>query len=122
MLLLIVVLLLSSILFLLNNYAMKRTGIHQALFYFRCDGVSWIAETAWLNNTTGEVQKITTTSNWQDGVVSVLENGETIYHTKQPFSDRPNLERFHRIARMRFFLELKWKAIAESKNVPVVAR
>jgi hypothetical protein len=95
---------------------MKRSGIKYSVFYVKCDDMSWIAETAWINKMTGEVQKIITTSNWQDGVISVLNNEETIYHTKQPFSDRINLQRFHRNARNRFFNQIKLRSIIQSGN------
>jgi len=120
--LLLSTLLLSAVLFLLHEYLLRITGLKYAVFYCKCDGISWIAETAWLNHRTGEVCKITTTSNWQDGVISVFNNHETIYHTKQPFNDRLSLQRFHRAARTRFFLEVKLRSLIETKNVLALSR
>jgi hypothetical protein len=49
-----------------------------------------------------------------------LDDTETIYHTKQPFNDRLNLQRFHRGARTRFFIQLKLRALGELKRVPLL--
>jgi hypothetical protein len=117
--LLLFIMLLGCILFLLNARIVKATGIKDALFYVKCDGEAWIAETAWVNDSTHEVHRIITTSNWQDGVVSVLDNNETIYHTKQPFTDRQNLQRFHRSATHKFFNQIKLRALVQVKKVMV---
>jgi hypothetical protein len=124
MLIFILILLITSgILFFLHEYALKLTGLKDSVFYCKCDGESWIAETAWLDHATGQVCKITTKSNWQDGVTSVLNSEETVYHTKQPFSDRHDLQRFHRIARARFFLHLKWRSLFEKQTfLPLTRR
>ena len=114
------IVLLVVMFFLLNEYVKKITGLKDAVFYCKTNETSWIVETAWLDNITGQVCKITTTSNWQDGVVSVLNNDEIIYHTKQPFDDRQDLQRFHQRARTRFFLHIKWRSIIESKTVQVL--
>ncbi len=117
MIFLLLVMLLAAALFLLNVYACKKTGIKDALFYYKCEGNAWIAETAWLDRISGQVHKIVTTSNWQDGVISVFTGGETIYHTKQPCEQRLGLQRYHRIARNRFFNHIKWKAFVPGKPV-----
>jgi hypothetical protein len=116
---LLTIVLLCAILFSLNVLVLRTTGIKDAIFYVKCEGESWVAETAWMNKLTQEVHKIVTTSNWQDGVVSVLDDIETIYHTKQPFNDRQNLQRFHRGARSRFFILLKLKALEDLKKAPL---
>ncbi len=109
------ILFLFGALFLLNNLALKKTGIKDAIFYFKCESNAWIVETAWINDLTGQVYKIITTSNWQDGVLSVLNQDETIYHTKQPFTDRNDLLRFHRLARRKFFNEMKLRSFIDRK-------
>jgi hypothetical protein len=119
--LLLFMLLTGGIFFLLNFYARKKTGIKEAIFYFKCEENAWVAETAWLDGVTNRVCKIVTTSNWQDGVISVLTDGETIYHTKQPCNDRQGLQRFHKIARTRFFYQLKWKAFLSTRTNADVA-
>src|SRR5688500_769382 len=101
LLLLLLLGLLTAAFLLLNTYTAKRSGISNALFYFKCKDNSWIAETAWLNPVSGEVCKIITTCHWQDGITSVLSDGEIVYHTKQPSNTRPALLRYHRIARNR---------------------
>jgi hypothetical protein len=106
-----------AIVFLLNFYINKRTGLKDAVFFVKCDGEAWIAETAWINEHTHQVHRIITTSHWQDGVLSILDNGETIYHSKQHFTDRQNLQRFHRIATTRFFYLIKWRVIVEGKRM-----
>jgi hypothetical protein len=112
--LLITLLFIAASIVFLNLYIRKKTGIKEAIFYFKCEENAWVAETAWLDGATGRVCKIVTTSNWQDGVLSVLNNEETIYHTKQPCNDRMGLQRFHRIARNRFFIQVKWKAFVST--------
>lgn len=108
---------LCAVLFILNIFIVRRTGINNAIFFVKCDGTSWIAETAWINEQTNEVHRIITTSHWQDGVLSVLDNNETIYHSKQHFTDRQNLQRFHRIATNRFFYSVKWRFLMEGKRL-----
>jgi hypothetical protein len=116
MALLISLLLIAASACWLNTYISYKAGIKDALFYYRCEQNMWIAETAWLDGLTGRVCKIITTSHWQDGVVSVLSDGEKIYHTKQPCHTREGLHRYHRIARRQFFIHTKWRALASCKQ------
>ena len=116
LLLLLLLVLLFAAVYSVNEFVNRKMGIKEALFYFKCDGESWIAETAWIDNVTGQVNKIVTTSNWQDGVVSALNGHEKIYHTKQPYADRRGLQRFHFNARNRFFMQMKWEFVAGRKK------
>jgi hypothetical protein len=110
------VLLFCCLVFLLNVYAGRATGISDSVFYVKCDEQSWLIETAWKNKISGDLNKIITTSNLHDGVVSILNDNDIIYHTKQPFSDRYKLQRFHLSAKYRFFRKIKYQSLLEAEK------
>lgn len=116
LLLILFVLLFCCLMFLLNVYAGRTSGITDSIFYVKCDEKSWLIETAWKNKLSGDLNKIITISNLHDGVISIMNENDIIYHTKQPFSDRYKLQRFHLSARYRFFRKIKYQCLLETEK------